>query len=46
MQGFKVYQTQDANNEFVSLIKQDLDQRSATESAIMNGVISLSLIHI
>jgi len=40
MQGLKVYQTQDANNEFASLIKQDLDQRSATESAIINGIIS------
>jgi small subunit ribosomal protein S1 len=40
MQGLKVYQTQDTNNEFASLIKQDLDQRSATESAIINGIIS------
>jgi len=40
MQGLKVYQTQYTNNEFANLIKQDLDQRSATESAVINGIIS------
>jgi len=40
MQDLKVYKTQDINDEFASLIKQDLDQRSARESAILNGIIS------